>query len=682
MQHLTLELRLMKFTNVVFVCLFLLGLAGACVRNEHGGEADSKFVDSLLDNNINILYSAPKRADSIFEASQQLVSDSEAWYKLELYRGIAHCFSGDTITMHRMQNNVKEWFTKQKDATELEGIYWNHKGVYNLTAGKYDTAKKFYENAYKALLHGHDSKALIAICINLADVCFLTGHIPEAADYYRRALSIIDSTDNKKDLVAVHTGLGRIYTELENFTEAHRFFDSAKDKLTGISNHDLFIYYLSAGNCLFFEKRYPEALEKFKQAYSVSDLLNEELYRMQCEANIGETLLFMHKPEEAHKYIDRAMPYLETHPDCDPSLVFYLKSLAAGLALDEGRIDAAAQLLKEVESITEVQIPRYKMLHYRRLQHYATIRGHWRDAYEYATKADIYEDSLRSNITENNVNEIRFRYLQDTTLLHQQILIAEYGEESLKQRNLIVMILSLAVIAGLVSVVVIMVLRRRAHKHIAKQLTEITKLRMDVIRNRVSPHYVLNVLSAALPKFRIYPELTRPIDLLIDVLRNNLLASGKMAQELSDEIELVQNYINLRHYVAGEYPTVEWKNDGNVPMDIHVPTMCIQIPVENAFKHAFAEISAESKIEIALSFVDDKLHIDITDNGDGYNPGRIKRTGTDTGTGLRVLSRTIELLNAHNKEYMQFDIQNMETPQQGTRVHFIIPQKYNYSLEI
>lgn len=672
----------MKFTNIVFVCLFLLGLAGACVRNEHRGEADSKFVDSLLDDNINILYSNPQRADSIFEASQQLVSDSEAWYKLELYRGIAHSFSGDTMTMHRMQNNVKEWFTKQKEATGLEGVYWNHKGVYNITAGKYDTAKEFYENAYKALIQSHDTKALISTCINLADVCFLTGHIPEAADYYRRALSIIDSTDSQKDLVAVHTGLGRIYTELENFTEAHYFFDSVKDKLTGISNHELFIYHLSAGNCFFFEKRYPEALEKFKQAYSASDLLNNELYRMQCEVNIGETLLLMHKLEEAHKYIDRAMQYMVAYPDCDPSVKFYLKSLAAGLALDEGRIDDAAQLLKEVESITEIQIPRYKMLHYKRLQHYAAIRGNWQDAYRYMSKADEYEDSLRSNITENNVNEMRFRYLQDTTLLHQQILIAEYGEESLKQRNLIVMILSLAIIAGLISIVIIMVLRHRAHKHIAKQLVEIAKLRMDVIRNRVSPHYVLNVLSAALPKFRIYPELTQPIDLLIDVLRNNLLASGKMAQELSDEIELVQNYIKLRHYVAGEYPTVTWKSDGNVPMDIHVPTMCIQIPVENAFKHAFTEISAESKIEIALSFANEKLHIDITDNGTGYNPGRIKRTGTDTGTGLRVLSRTIELFNAHNKEYMQFDIQNMEAPKQGTHVHFIIPQKYNYSLGI
>lgn len=672
----------MKFTNIIFVSLFLLGLAGACVRNEHRGEADSKFVDSLLDSNINILYSAPQRADSIFAANQQLVSDSESWYKLELYRGIAHYFSGDTMTMYRMQENVRKWFVRQKDVTGLEGLYWNHKGVYNITAGKYDTAKSFYENAYEVLNQNYDSKALISTCINLADVCFLTGHIPEAANYYRRALSIIDSTDNKKDLVAVNTGLGRIYTELENFTEAHYFFDSVKDKLSGISNHELFIYHLSVGNCLFFEERYPEALEMFKKAYSTSSLLNNELYQMQCEVNIGETLLLMHKPKEAHKFIDHAMQYMEAYPDCDPSVKFYLKSLAAGLALDEGRIDDATRLLKEVENITEIQIPRYKMLHYRRLQHYAVMRGNWQDAYEYMSKADNYEDSLRNNITENNVNEMRFRYLQDTTLLHQQILIAEYGEQSLRQRNLIIMILSLAIIAGLTSVVVIMILRHRAHKHTTKQLVEIAKLRMDVIRNRVSPHYIFNVLTAILPKFRIYPELTKPIDLLIDVLRNNLLASGEMAQKLSDEIKLVRNYIELHRHIAGEYPRVTWKTDANVPMDIYVPVMCIQIPIENAFKHAFIETSTESQIEISLSFTKEELHIDITDNGTGYNPGRIKRTGRDTGTGLRVLSRTIELLNTYNKERMQFDIQNLENPKQGTHVHFTIPQKYNYSLVI
>ncbi|MCM1346769.1 MAG: tetratricopeptide repeat protein, partial [Bacteroides sp.] len=670
------------FTNVIFICLFLLGLAGACVRSELRGEADSKFVDSLLDDNINILYSDPQRADSILAANQQLVSDSEAWYKLELYRGIAHYFQGDTMVMHRMQNNVKRWFVKQEDAVGLEGLYWNHKGVYNITAGRYDTAKDFYKNAYKALNRSDDNKALISTCINLADVCFLTGSLPEAANYYRRALFIIDSIGSKKDFLAVNTGLGRIYTELDNFAEAHQFFESVKGDFSGASNHEIFIYYLSFGNCLFFEKRYAEALEMFKKAYTVCHSLNNEMYLMQCETNIGETYLLMNQLQEAHEYIYRALEYPVSYPDCDPSSLYYLKSLAAGLALEEGRLDDAAKLLEEVNRITAVQIPRYKMLHYQRMQHYAALRGNWQKAYEYMYKANEYEDSLRNHITANNVNEMRFRYLQDTTLLHQKILIAEYDEQTLRQHNLIVMILSIAIIAGLISLVVIIVLRHRARKRIKKQFDEISKLRMGIVRNRVSPHYVFNVLCAALPKFRMYPELTKPIDLLIDVLRSNLLVSGQMAQKLADEMALVRNYVELHHHIAGDYPVVTWNVGDNVPTDIHVPTMCIQIPVENAFKHAFMKISEESQVTIDIAFNSGKLSLDITDNGLGYNPGRIQRTGRDTGTGLKVLSRTIELFNQYNKEHIEFEIQNRVAPEHGTRIHFTIPQRYVYSLDM
>ena len=71
-----------------------------------------------------------------------------------------------------------------------------------------------------------------------------------------------------------------------------------------------------------------------------------------------------------------------------------------------------------------------------------------------------------------------------------------------------------------------------------------TQLRMENIRNRISPHYMFNVLNTVMPTFKQYSELAHPLQLLIQVLRGNLLASEKMAVELQEEIDEINKKID------------------------------------------------------------------------------------------------------------------------------------------
>ena len=109
-----------------------------------------------------------------------------------------------------------------------------------------------------------------------------------------------------------------------------------------------------------------------------------------------------------------------------------------------------------------------------------------------------------------------------------------------------------------------------------------------------------------------------------------------------------------------------------------VPAMCLQIPVENALKHAFGTLTAESRIDITARIESEALHLTITDNGDGFHPGQTVSTGRDTGSGLRILARTFELLNSRNGRAAQFHIKNLQAPEHGTRVEFVIPEGYRF----
>ena len=113
-----------------------------------------------------------------------------------------------------------------------------------------------------------------------------------------------------------------------------------------------------------------------------------------------------------------------------------------------------------------------------------------------------------------------------------------------------------------------------------------------------------------------------------------------------------------------------------------IPSMIIQIPVENALKYAFDGLQDESnKLSISISQSETGLCIFIEDNGSGYDPGKYTDSKRGTGTGLKVLFRTIELLNSKNQEKASFDIQNLITSnigQHGTRVTIFIPFNYQF----
>ena len=195
---------------------------------------------------------------------------------------------------------------------------------------------------------------------------------------------------------------------------------------------------------------------------------------------------------------------------------------------------------------------------------------------------------------------------------------------------------------------------------------------------------MFNVLNTVMPTFKQYSELAHPLQLLIQVLRGNLLASEKMAVELQEEIELVKNYIALRKETNPNTIHIEWEITEQVPLQTLIPSMSIQIPVENALKYAFEDNDEQTNtLSIHISKEDRNLSISIRDNGSGYDPEKHSNSKRSTGNGLKVLFRTIELLNSKNTEKIIFDIRNIgisDPSQHGTLVTITIPFNYQFNI--
>lgn len=671
----------MKIEKLPLLLALMLPLCCASCRHEHCADDDFERTDSLLEKMGDLIMLAPVKADSQLSAMQRNVTDSAAWYTIQVFRATARLHAGDSVTGRRMYEGVQAWCAANPGNEAVEGRLYNHYGVSAGLRQNSERSMECYERAISLFEKAHRTKDVITVSLNLADTYQLNGKLPKAAEYYRYALFLCDSLNENRNRTSIYAGLANVYMELENFEMAHEYFDRVQRGIDGENYMNQLFYYISRGNCYYFEHRYGEALGMFGAARDIA-LRHRSLYHLTlCDGNMGEIYLMMDSLPQAHAYIEKCEQDVKQKGNTDSRVYYYMRSLQADLALAEGRYDDARRLLDfQIDSLLE-STPRYLLLHYERLEHYAARYGLWQKAYEYKKKSAAYADKMRNSQIQNNVLEMGLRYQRDTTLLNQRLTLADYETRNLRQKTSFYHLTALVIVLVLAGCIIVLLARRRSKKRLRRQMEKITELRMDIVRNRVSPHYIFNVLATILPKLRHYPELVEPLEMLIDVLRGNLLTSGKMSVTLRDEIALVMQFVRLYRYSKGERPAVTWHiGAGLADCQLPVPAMSLQIPVENALKHAFRKVDDESRIDITVNHEGGRLLLQVADNGVGYDPANVPRTNRDTGTGLLLLSRTIAILNNYNGPQALFEIVNREAPEHGTRITLCIPDGYSFSL--
>lgn len=92
------------------------------------------------------------------------------------------------------------------------------------------------------------------------------------------------------------------------------------------------------------------------------------------------------------------------------------------------------------------------------------------------------------------------------------------------------------------------------------------------------------------------------------------------------------------------------------------------------------ERTEKKELSVYVSRETNGIRMTITDNGRGYLP-QVASATRGTGTGLKVLYQTIQLLNTKNKsDKIRFDITNRSDGQTGTQVSVYIPFRFSYDL--
>lgn len=663
--------------RIVFLMVLSFGATVAinsCSGGEGKGDTLEKDLQNLLIQGNDLLNSSPAASISILDKVISQAKDSTTYYKAFITKGKAYFLLSKFDSAMYSERKALSYFRRNEtsDLTkELLSDCYNSLGNIYSRSSKSDSAIIFYQMAIR-----HNAPARIPdILINIAEQYKFKGDYAMSVSKLRRALFLCDSLGINDMKFPVNFGLADVYLSLRDFKTADQYYRLAEKELGKRNVNEKNVFYNNRGNYYYYTANYPKSKEWFLKVKNLAETTKNQFSANLSYLNLADTYLHLQNIDSARYYIGKCEKYFQSL-QFKPT-IYYANAIKLGIALHL-KDYAEANSLKRKFSDNEHEIdPNLVSIRNKFLEQNAFQQGDYQSAYYYLRKNQQLNDSLRNDIALKRIEELDFRYRQDTLVLAKEIYINHQKNEVQSLKLSIYFWIMVSVSGLLVSLVVYFLIKKRHSQQRIAYLEQITRFKMTNIRNRISPHFLFNVLNNEIEGMD--QEKKEHLFTLVHLLRKSLEFAEYVSIPMSDEIEFAKAFIELEKHKLGNNYSITWDIDPRIDLKkTQLIPLAIQIPVENSIKHGLSQLPGEKKLVISIKEESNGITIKVVDNGRGLRQTYGKQTH-GTGTGLKVINQTIEMLNSRNSEKIVFSIRNREDdPAGGTITEIYLPANYKF----
>ena len=560
---------------------------------------------------------------------------------------------------------------------DLESECFNMKGNIFARVGNMDSAEICFRKAYELRMRGTRIEVVPDILMNLADANNRLGKLDIGAAWYRRALLMCDSlhiASTKKP--PIYYGLAQVYVTMRDFEQCDYYYNLAGESYDSMLPYEKYIYLNNRGTSYYYREDYQTAIKYFQKVIDLVEGYDDMSFELNLgRLNLGDCYLQLNMVDLAVKYINECQLFFEEMGVS--TALYYIDTQKIELALLQKDFQEARRLLSE--SVVPPGIDP-DMVHIRNkyLQQFYEETGNYKRAYHYLQRNNQLDDSIRNERVRMRTADLTLRYQQDSTLIAHRVLLQEQKNKVLVLRQTQFVVFAVAVVSILTAVFLYLYSKKKRALLLARNHRTVSTLRLENIRNRLSPHFIFNVLNREMVERNV--EEKQELSSLVKLMRRNLELVEQLCVTLAEELDFVKTYINLERRSLGPDFHSELKIEKDVqPEQIRILSMMIQIPVENAVKHALREKEGERNLWVSVCRRGNGICIKITDNGGGYRPDSRNR---GTGTGMKVIMQTIQILNNKNKEAIDVSVHNvsLQSGEMGCEVTFWLPDNYDYRI--
>ena len=559
---------------------------------------------------------------------------------------------------------------KSEPMRRLRAEWLKARGVYfTAIKGQPDSGIVYTERALEEMkdLEGVDVLRVLAMA-NRAEFYRQLGQLDKSADGYLQAIQMADSTGTGDSLgIPLMLGVSTAYTFMGDYHNGHRWWERLKSLLPVMKRDDQFIYYNNLGNDNFFQENYQDARDCFRKA---ADLVKGDEAKLwdyyTALGNLGEIYICLHQADSAQQLVGQADSFF--HRVNFPPLIYYMATSRMELKMLEGDMQGALAIASTSPK-DDISIPAAKVLRLKALEQLMRKTGRWQEAMIVHEELHGLNDSILAAQSAMRMSAQLYQYKHDKERMKQQ---QEIDHQQLRAQ----LALALSAVAMLAVVVVIGLNELRRRKHRLQEMAtrqQIISLRMENVRNRITPHFIYNALNHEM----LEQMEGRAVDLnaLTQLLRRGVDQADMLETTLEEELRFVDYYVEIEGRQMAD--KLQYRKEIARDVDtskVNLPAMTIQIFVENAIKHGLQRRGGE--LTIRVSRQDDSTLIEVVDNGQGLGTSAPKEH-----TGMKVVRQTIQMLNDHNHRQITFGIGNWQKDgESGCRTWLLVPDDFNYKV--
>lgn len=625
-----------------------------------------------------LLGSEGNKIDSLAELGMHKSKDSTDYYYFMLYHGSSMMWKNDMHGMNLLLKKCKRYADATKPSPKLNDLlakYYVLIGNRAMMNFVFKDAIKNYNLAYSYQEKGTRKLYKTTILTDLSDGYLAMPDYAKGASCLRKVLLISDSLDNIDAKIQATVGLAAVYTGLANYPEADKYFKSAKKLLHNMHGRQSFFYYNTLGNYYFYKGDYKNTLKIFKIINAnLNKMTGNDFDRNITWLNLADAYIRNGMIDSAEIYHNKCKDfYLKTN---NKTAIYYLGTQNIAMLLQRNRLKEVRQLLKNNtdSSVISQQI----CLRYNYLVDYYTRIGDDHNALICLKRLTHINDSVKSETQKLATAESAFRYQQDSKALRLKLDLS-ISQEHYRTSQLLLAVSLFIILLLVLAYWGIYRYNKNRHKRLLIDAKKrILKLRMEELRNRVSPHFIFNVLNYEIYN-RKQGNKETDIKRLVNLIRSGLEQSDEICVPLCQELDFIDNYVDLQRYGLSNSFEYNLEIDENVDEDTLIPSMIIQTAVENAIKHGLRGLEGDTRLDINIRNIGTIMQILVTDNGRGINAFQAK--DDSTGTGMIVIRETLTMLNERNEAKMVYEL-NGNPNGKGCQVKIIVPLEYNYSLDV
>lgn len=205
------------------------------------------------------------------------------------------------------------------------------------------------------------------------------------------------------------------------------------------------------------------------------------------------------------------------------------------------------------------------------------------------------------------------------------------------------------------------------------------EMEFKMLASQINPHFLYNTLETI--RMNAFAagdrEVATAIKLLGKSLRYVLENTGTASTTLEKEMDYIENYIKIQKLRFGSRIDYQLTVDDAIRLkDYQILPLLLQPIVENAILHGLEEKESGGLVSVHI-YLDQNLHIDISDNGCGMELEQVRKLRNSISVRNPELKASIGLYNINQRIKLcygsRYGMSISSVPGKGTMISLVIP---------